>query len=102
MTRIELNGTVNGLLDELKMDFEAQDYMIVIDSEENMIGNHDVLDGNHRLAILVSEDRLQDAYFVQISGTELSKKGLLEGNEKKFLDYVRKNAIVLKDEVEII
>ena len=59
--KIELSKPISKLLRELPSDWEPKSWIITVDNIENMIGNHEILDGNHRMAVLIDEDRITEA-----------------------------------------
>ena len=101
---IELNGTVEQLLDEhdTAIERDYNNFIIAIDKDENMIGHHDVLDGNHRLAFLFAENRLDEAEIYVIDYADFDWSG--NDDEKEFFEKVKKlgNKISMSEIEQIV
>jgi len=91
--KVLLSKPINKLLSELPMDYHPSNYFVTIDKDENMIGFNEVLDGNHRLAIMLNENTLNKGDFYFIDYDLLSKKGYLDNqdNQDSFERFVKQN-----------
>ena len=97
--KIELNATVEKLLDDHNTAIERDynNFIIAVDKDENMIGHHDVLDGNHRLAFLCAENRLDEAEIYLIDYNDFDWSG--NSDEKEFFEKVKKIGEKIKNTI---
>lgn len=68
------------------------------------MGFHEVIDGNHRLAKLKAENKINLAEIYMIDSTILSKKGYLDSFEDHdlFEEFIRNNGVKINsNEIEI-
>lgn len=92
--KIELSKDLKKLLKEIPMDYEVKSLIITVDEEANYVtGNHDVLDGNHRLAMLIEEGRISEAQVYTINYNDAEKMGFWENqeNQEEFEEWVKVN-----------
>lgn len=92
--KIELSKDLKKLLKEIPMDYEVKSLIITVDEEANYVtGNHDVLDGNHRLAMLMEENRISEAQVYTINYNDAEKMGFWDNgeNQEEFEEWVRVN-----------
>lgn len=97
--KIELSKPITKLLRELPSDWEPKSWIITVDNTENMIGNYEILDGNHRMAVLIDENRINEAVVYSIDYEEANKLGFWEDceNQEKFEKWVIENGKIITD-----
>lgn len=97
--KIELSKTVSKLLRELPSDWEPKSWIITVDNTENMIGNYEILDGNHRMAVLIDEERTTEAEIYAINYEAANKLGFWDDfkDQETFEKWVIENGTKVID-----
>lgn len=104
--KIELSKPISKLLRELPTDWEPNSWIITVDNITNEItGNNEILDGNHRMAVLIDEDRIIKAVVYAIDYNEANKMGFFDNSENQeiFEKWVIENGTKIENyEIETI
>jgi len=90
---LALQKEIDNLLSELPEDYEPDNYIITIDNDPTTFGSYEVLDGNHRLAMLQKSNSIKDAEIYQIDSQILFDAGFMneDDDQNEFENFVVNN-----------